>query len=228
MAMEIKTLEIKNSEEQSTIEFWSQFGWNLKSSQRVFNKDSHLERRGDSTYSVTETVDFTKLVFERDKSHPNYQQIVQLEGQYLRYAQSMPKDRPQNVQMKTYDEWKKTKIKGDLRLSKGEKVLSLLLIIIGAALVVVFESIEMNNYNMIVQAFGVLILIFGIVYNIITRKKALNAAIASTEGAAYEKLRSIYNNYVQKCEKTNATYANYENSVRRMSAILEELKTLVD
>lgn len=40
--MEIKTLDVKNSEEQSTIEFWSQFGWVLKSSQRVYNKDSHL------------------------------------------------------------------------------------------------------------------------------------------------------------------------------------------
>ena len=47
MAMEIKTLSVKNSEEQRTIEFWSQFGRVLKSSQRVYNKDSHIETRGD-------------------------------------------------------------------------------------------------------------------------------------------------------------------------------------
>ena len=89
MAMEIKTLEIKNSEEQSTIEFWTQFGWQLKSSQRVYNKDSHLESRGDSTYSVTETVDFTKLVFERDKNGPNYSKIVELEKEYFSKAATL-------------------------------------------------------------------------------------------------------------------------------------------
>ncbi len=83
MAMEIKTLEVANSDEVSTINFWQQFGWTLKSSQRVFNKNSHLEQRGNDTYSVTETVDFTKLVFERDKNGPNYAQIAALENRYF-------------------------------------------------------------------------------------------------------------------------------------------------
>lgn len=41
--MEYKTRDVNNEDEASTIEFWSRFGWTLKSSQRVYNKDTHLE-----------------------------------------------------------------------------------------------------------------------------------------------------------------------------------------
>lgn len=45
--MEYKTRDVNNEDEASTIEFWSRFGWTLKSSQRVYNKDTHLESSGN-------------------------------------------------------------------------------------------------------------------------------------------------------------------------------------
>ncbi len=84
MAMEYKTVNVPNELEAKTISELGRFGWTLKSSQRVFNQDSHNEydRYGDYVYveTVTNTVDFTKLVFERDNDHPNYAQIARIEN----------------------------------------------------------------------------------------------------------------------------------------------------
>ena len=38
MAKESKTLSVNPSEEQSTVEFWQDFGWELVSSQEIFNE----------------------------------------------------------------------------------------------------------------------------------------------------------------------------------------------
>lgn len=88
--MEYKTRDVNNEDEASTIEFWSRFGWTLKSSQRVYNKDTHLESSGNGLRSVTETTDFTRLVFERDKGMPNYSQIAELENRYLTLLSQRP------------------------------------------------------------------------------------------------------------------------------------------
>lgn len=138
MAMEIKTLEIKNSEEQETIEFWAQFGWQLKSSQRIYNKDSHLEQRGNSTYSVTETIDFTTLVFERDKNGPNYSTIARLEREYFSID---PGTCPHSEAIDSINIWaqKAQKAKKDLRPGKQHKIITWGSVILGGALLLGFE-----------------------------------------------------------------------------------------
>ena len=82
MAKEAKTLNVNNYEEQAVIEEHQAFGWSLHSSQRIFNRDSHLETRNGDLYSVTKTVDFTKLVFERDTCMSNYYKLKSLEEEY--------------------------------------------------------------------------------------------------------------------------------------------------
>lgn len=80
--IESKSITCKPAEENATIEKFQRFGWALESSQEIFNKDSHLELRGNTQYSVTETTNYVKLVFKRDKDMPYYNEIVVLENKY--------------------------------------------------------------------------------------------------------------------------------------------------
>lgn len=82
MAKETKSISIVPSEEQDTIELWQKFGWELVSSQEIFNRDSHLEQSGDSVNTVTTTTNYVKLVFARDKEMKNYSEIVDLENRF--------------------------------------------------------------------------------------------------------------------------------------------------
>ena len=83
MAKETKFIEVHPSEVENTIEFWQYFGWELVGApQEIYNKDSHLERRGDDTYSVTTTTNYAKITFQRDNSIPNYAELVDLEKKF--------------------------------------------------------------------------------------------------------------------------------------------------
>jgi hypothetical protein len=76
---EYKKLEIAPDSEIATRELLERYGWILDTSQEVLNTDSHLERKGDTIYNVTEKTHFVKLVFKRDKSSPHYAEWVELE-----------------------------------------------------------------------------------------------------------------------------------------------------
>lgn len=79
---ENSSIQVSPSREQEAIEVYQKFGWELVSSQEIFNKDSHNEARGDSLYSVTETTNYVKLLFRRDKDMPYYNEVCDLENQY--------------------------------------------------------------------------------------------------------------------------------------------------
>ncbi len=89
MALEYKSVNIDNDDEAEIVELLTSFGWELKSSQRVYNQDTHLEyshtdSEGRRVYdSVTDVTDFTKLVFQRDKSMENYDEICEWEEHYF-------------------------------------------------------------------------------------------------------------------------------------------------
>lgn len=80
--LEKKSITCRPVEENSTIQRFERFGWTLESSQEVYNKDSHIEKRFDANYSVTETTNYVKLVFSRDKDMPYYNEISALEAKY--------------------------------------------------------------------------------------------------------------------------------------------------
>lgn len=80
--IEKKSISCRPVEENSTIQRFERFGWTLESSQEVYNKDSHIEKRFDANYSVTETTNYVKLVFSRDKDMPYYDEISALEAKY--------------------------------------------------------------------------------------------------------------------------------------------------
>lgn len=86
MAKEIKTLNVTTNNEARTIRAFQSFGWTLLNNQEVYVKDSHL----DSGYSITETIHYVKLTFERDGSKLKYYpQLRQLEDAF--YAIPEPK-----------------------------------------------------------------------------------------------------------------------------------------
>lgn len=88
--LESTSLSVLPNDEQEAIDTYQKFGWELKSSQEIFNKDSHNERRGDSVYNVTETTNYVKLVFQRDKDMPYYKQICEIENKYLEVMNNKP------------------------------------------------------------------------------------------------------------------------------------------
>jgi len=99
MAKETKFIEVEPSATEGTIELWQKFGWELMGApQEVLSQTSgtsHLERRGDSIYSVTTagtTTHYVKITFQRDKNIPNYAELVRLEEAYhtKSYAKPLP------------------------------------------------------------------------------------------------------------------------------------------
>ncbi len=239
MAMEIKTLEIENSEEQATIEFWTTFGWNLKSSQRVYNKDSHLEQRGNETYSVTETVDYTKLVFERDKNGPNYAEIVRLEREFFQLSEDM--ERYKAAVSNSSKDWEKQKLNFDFRppakvkLLKTLTVLFIILGIIGLSadffMLDILESSldtefpEFLTYLMFaIGAIGGLgVLITGITRKV-TRKKALDEAMSYPNSESGKIYKAKYDEYLNKSKNSSDSKDRCE---RRMGQILDRLDEIV-
>ena len=70
MAKESITIQVKASEEQDTINEYQAFGWELWQSESVSRSD------GERIFY------YTKLIFQREKTMPNYNQLVELETQY--------------------------------------------------------------------------------------------------------------------------------------------------
>lgn len=80
--IEYKTMKIHPSDQTSTMNVRACFGWELASAQEINTKDSRLERRGDTIYSVTESENYVSLTFKRDDRRPNRNKLVGLENDY--------------------------------------------------------------------------------------------------------------------------------------------------
>ena len=112
MSIEIKTMDIANEAEELCINLYQSFGWKLKSSQRVFNQTSRpvgTISAGNVAYvhSETETVDFTKLVFERETTMENYGKLCQLEREYFNLVDALPDNPPAYSSDIPIEEWAK-------------------------------------------------------------------------------------------------------------------------
>lgn len=93
MAKEIKTIKVTTANEAHTIRAYQCFGWTLLNNQEIYVKDSHLQRKFDGLYNVTETTHYVKLTFERDSYKlRNYQELRQLEDEYNKIP--MPGKKP--------------------------------------------------------------------------------------------------------------------------------------
>lgn len=95
--IESKSLTVPPSLENSTIDLWQTFGWELKSTQEIFNRNT--VDLGDST--ETTTTNYIKLAFQRDTSIPNYARIKELEAEYHAILDSEPTDLSKAFEIKT-------------------------------------------------------------------------------------------------------------------------------
>lgn len=80
--IEYKTMKIHPSDQSSVLNTRACFGWELASAQEINVRDSHLERDGDTIYSVTESENYTTITFKRDDRMPNRNRLVTLEKNY--------------------------------------------------------------------------------------------------------------------------------------------------
>ena len=98
MAKETKFIQVHPQAVEDTIEVWHSFGWEMVGApQEIYNKDSHLEQRGDTQYSVTETTHYVKITFQRDNKMPNYAELVSLERKYDAINPYHPGDQPKKL-----------------------------------------------------------------------------------------------------------------------------------
>lgn len=77
------SFQVHPNDEQEQINLMQKFHWSLLGSQEIKVQDSHLESRGDSIYSVTQSEHYVKLTFSRDLSLPNLKEIKQLETEFF-------------------------------------------------------------------------------------------------------------------------------------------------
>ena len=87
---ETNTVTVNPGNEDKMRALWETFGWELESKETVRTADSsHLERRGDAIYNVTQSgVHYVKMTFRRDPDRKNYAELKSLEDQY--YAATLP------------------------------------------------------------------------------------------------------------------------------------------
>jgi hypothetical protein len=79
---EATSFQVHPNDEQSQINLMQKFHWNLLGTQEIKTVDSHMEQRGDSIYSVTNSEHYVKLSFKRELDLPNLKEIKQLEQRY--------------------------------------------------------------------------------------------------------------------------------------------------
>jgi hypothetical protein len=88
MAMkEIKSINVDPRYEESNVNLWQSFGWELKSTQEVKTQDvqTYAGQSSDRTTNYHETKKgehYVKLTFERDPARQNYDELKSLEAQY--------------------------------------------------------------------------------------------------------------------------------------------------
>lgn len=231
MAMEFKSIDVNNEDEGKFIQAFQSFGWKLKSSQRVFNQSTTPTAAisyENYTYihSETETIDFTKLVFERDKNIESYSHLVELEQEFFDLNQDVSGGKPYiPPHVTNMESWAKH-FEPDLRTSAERKRMhiffGILLVLTLFSLVVLTETISEHNAFIIMY---VLLLFLGFVIVMwrmtakLSKSIALRKAIKNPSSVYRARLEHLYNDVIQ-------AVIEYEENIDRMREILHEAQYL--
>ena len=241
MALEIKSIDVENEAEDFYINLFQNFGWRLKSSQRVFNQTARpvwAISYENLTYvhSETETVDFTKLVFERDKKMPNYRELIDLEAEFWELSDNLSLGRPyMPPNVNTMEDWGKH-FEPDLR-SKKEKVkihVKHVLLLAIVALLPVLLLNALNNipyndsYEGIITAISfwsifapIAVVLMWRIKVVRSKKHALKVACKPKSSSYRTALEGLY-------EVATSQIKLYDESQTRMNNILVEAADLLD
>ena len=237
MEYEIKTLEVSNSEKSSVISIQSTFGWKLKTSQRIYSKTATPDvffnpYNNETRISIeTETIDFTELVFERDRDMLNYREITELEDEYYHLELITEEKRPyMPSDTNTMEEWAK-KTQPDLMKPNSKFKTNLLFILIGVVGCILTLLISASiGESEVVQIVGAIIMIL-IGFNcffllrVITienmEHRALKIAMKPKPSYYRARLENMYNTLVKRIQE-------YDNNKKRMREIIFAAKSLID
>lgn len=230
MAKEIKCIDVENDEEEDYIKVFQKFGWELKSSQRIFNQDSRpvgaISYEGLTyVHSETDTVNFTKLVFERDTKIPNYYKLKKLEEEFWELSEDVSYEKPyMPPHVKTMEDWAKH-FEPDLRIKKEKVRLHVFFSIIMAVLVYGMIAIgEIFEDFGTLAAWGAVIggILLGVVWyrsNKRAQKRALRIALKPKQSNYRSALERLYNNVINQIN----TYDDAVERIREIVILAENL-----
>lgn len=236
MSLEIKSVDVENEEEEKVITVFQSFGWKLKSSQRVFNQSS--TPRGAISYenltyihSETQTIDFTKLVFERDTKMPNYGEIVELEEEFWELSSECPNDRPIEPELLDFKEWiNKTKPSA---FPKSKKIM--LSILFYCALPILVSIISGLFGGITVGFFIFFIVLLLIPINVmfsyfliyLCNSKILKQDLNSIDSTYYKELQSQYSEYADNIKALQEAAISYDDRINKMRHLIWKSENLL-
>ncbi len=237
MVMEYKTVNVSNNLEDKTISTHTHFGWSLKSSQRVFNQDSHNEYSSlanGNVYveTVTETVDFTKLVFERDKNMPNYDRIVRLEQRAFKLLDEM--DELHAVSQKGYDVLieaeKSIDVRSNLSIIRSRFLMIAPIILSFLGMITVIIVKLDSDAIPAIEALGVLLSIIATIRNHVKKRSAYKNMMENRDAYPKEYARFLerWEQKVKKSAQLSKCRADIDAADERYSVCFEEAVDLMD
>lgn len=232
MAKEIKSIDVENAAEELYIKIFQKFGWELKSSQRVFNQSTSPVRA--ITYegythieSETETVDFTKLVFEREQKIPNYDQLVELENEFWRLSEVVaigrPNLPPHATTMAGWAKYTEPELRTKIERRLPHILFGLMIATELCAPLALAEIGKIPANENVVQLIFLGIGITALVWKLTTlflRKNALRSAINSPQSKYRKRLERLYNQVIDQIEL-------YDYSSQRMDEIVNQAARLL-
>lgn len=240
MSWEIKSVDVENEEEEKVITVFQSFGWKLKSSQRVFNQSS--TPRGAISYenltcihSETETIDFTKLVFERDTKMPNYDEIVELEEEFWELSSECPTARPIEPELMDFEKW--VDKANPSAFSKSSKIRTSFLFYIISGIVfglfvyfvgTVGEEFDASVLSLIACVALSLIIVPMHLYISKALFYVYNRYHLKTDNLKdNEFLQKQYSEYVNDTKASQAAAISFDNSIRTMRELIQRSEKLL-
>ncbi len=230
MSLEYKSLEVANEDEEVAIRVLQRFGWRLKSSQRIFNQNARpvgaiIYQNNATIFSRTETVDFTKILLERDTNMPHYQRIAALEEEFFELAEQSTLQRPLPPQpLMPFDTWAK---------SARPKIFSTLPVLVSVFCIAILfptiiATILSGETASAMLPIGLLVspAVFGLikVIEIFLRNRAIvdeRSPFRKKIQAQYDRYRQLHFDQLKKIEL-------YDYAAVRLSEISKEVSALLN
>ncbi len=229
MALEYKSLDIANEDEKDVIALHASFGWELKSSQRVYNQDTHLEysyyseTRGNVYDSVTEVTDFTKIVFQREKNMAHYDELAKLEQAFYKNVDQIhtlqQEEAESNRVMVEHEK------KCDLRSPLSQKIHHIMLAIPISCLLLTPIFVKfLGDYAQSVCTIALFAIPLAIWRNIASKKDAreeFRSNLGSDDSTYWKRYEVLRNNYL----KQNPAIAKLVNDSPERMKMIRRLKS---
>lgn len=223
MAIEFKSIDIDVEEEQKFIMAFQNFGWRCVGSQRIYNqttKPTGAIQFQNYTYihSVTDTVDFVRLSFERDKKMPNYDEIVELEDEFWELAFNINYDKPYTVPGDETPEGWANRVEPDLREKKINSIIHGIFVLLLLVVVALCNTTIIGKISILVLAVHVVLWKLSLY---LYKSLALFIATKKTPSIYRTKLEIMYRD-------TMGAVIYYDQTVNRMKDIINEAENLLD